>query len=149
MKKFRYSMQDILDMQYRLESLAKAEYAVAQSALNEEKHKLEIINEHQRQYEECLRKLVSGRLDFKEIAFTETAIEQKKEDAKQQQKNIVMAEKALDKAREKLNQVRVERKTHELLKEKALEQYMAELNREEATETDELVSYRYNGSKDE
>ena len=149
MKKFRYNMQNILDVKYRLEDVAKGEYSVAQGLLNEELHKLDLLYSQLREYEEELTHLVSGKLDFREITFQENAIEHKKNMIKEQKKNVIAAEKVVEKARKKLNDVMVERKTHELLKEKSLEQYMKDLNKEEATEVDELVSFRYNGSKEE
>lgn len=149
MKKFRYNMQNILDVKYRLEEVAKGEYSVAQGLLNEELRKLDLLYSQLREYEEELTHLVSGKLDFREITFQENAIEHKKNMIKEQKKNVIAAEKVVEKARKKLNEVMVERKTHELLKEKSLEQYMKDLNKEEAGEVDELVSFRYNGSKDE
>lgn len=149
MKKFRYSMQNILDVQYRLEEVAKGEYSVAQGLLNEELRKLDLLYAQLREYEKELTLLMTGKLDFREITFMENAVEHKKNSINEQKKSVIAAEKTVEKARKKLNDVMVERKTHELLKEKSLEQYMKELNKEEATEVDELVSFRYNGSKDE
>lgn len=149
MKKFRYSMQNILDVKYRLEEVAKGEYSVAQGLLNEELRKLDLLYTQLREYEEELTRLVSGKLDFREITFQEKAIEHKKNMIKEQKKNVIAAEKVVERARKKLNDVMIERKTHELLRERSLEQYMKDLNKEEATEVDELVSFRYNGSKDE
>lgn len=149
MKKFRYSMQNILDVKYRLEEVAKGEYSVAQGLLNEELRKLDLLYTQLREYEEELTRLVSGRLNFRKITFQENAIEHKKNMIKEQKKNVIAAEKGVERARRKLNDVMVERKTHELLRERSLEQYMKELNKEEATEVDELVSFRYNQSKEE
>lgn len=149
MKKFRYSMQNILDVKYRLEEVAKGEYSVAQGLLNEELRKLDLLYTQLREYEEELTRLVSGKLDFRKITFQENAIEHKKNMIKEQKKNVIAAEKGVERARRKLNDVMVERKTHELLRERSLEQYMKELNKEEATEVDELVSFRYNQSKEE
>lgn len=144
MKKFKYSLQNILNVKYRLEEQAKGEFATAQAKLNEEVAKLELIYKQMHDYEDELKRLISGRLDFKEILFTENAIEAKKNEAKEQKKRVVAANRVLEQARAKLNEVMIERKTHEKLREKAFEEYMAEFNKEEARETDELVSYRYN-----
>ena len=40
----------------------------------------------------------------------------------------------------------VERKTQEILREKAFDEYKKEFDKEESKVTDELVSYRYNGN---
>lgn len=144
MKKFRYSLQNILDIKYRLEEQAKAEYSAAQAKLNEEVAKLDFIYKQINDYEAELRGLVSGKLDFQEIIFTENAIESKKNAAKEQKKKVIAANRVLEQARAKLSEIMVERKTHEKLRDKAYEQYMTEFNKEEARETDEIVSYRYN-----
>lgn len=148
MKKFRYAMQNILNIKYRLEDQAKGEYAAAQAVLNAEVRKLDLIYEQIREYENSLKQLVSGKLDFQEIIFTENAVELKKNEAKEQKKKVLAANKAVEIARQKLNEIMIDRKTHERLKDKAFEQYMLEYNKEEALAVDELVSYRHN-NKDE
>ena len=57
-----------------------------------------------------------------------------------------MAEKNVDIARGRLNKVMVERKTQEVLKEKAFEEFVKELNESEKKEVDELVSFTYNNT---
>jgi flagellar FliJ protein len=54
------------------------------------------------------------------------------------------AERAMEDARKALNDIMMDRKTHEKLKEKAFEQFMEELKAEESKEIDQLVSYTYN-----
>jgi flagellar FliJ protein len=54
------------------------------------------------------------------------------------------AELELNEARQKLNEVMIERKTHEKLREKAFEQFKEELKQVESKEIDELVSFTYN-----
>ena len=47
-------------------------------------------------------------------------------------------------ARERLNEIMQERKTHEKLKEHQFEAFLQELNTEEMKEIDQLVSYQHN-----
>ena len=54
----------------------------------------------------------------------------------------------VDKAREYLNDVMQERKTHEKLKEHQFEQFMKDLNAQEMKEIDELVSYQHSVPKE-
>ena len=54
-----------------------------------------------------------------------------------------MAEKNVELARSKLNQVMIERKTYEKLREKAFEEFKQEVAYEENRMVDELVSYNY------
>ena len=62
--------------------------------------------------------------------------------------NIKNAEKNVQIARKKLQDVMVERKTHEVLKQKAFEEFLQELSQEEKKEIDELVSYQYNKNEE-
>lgn len=68
----------------------------------------------------------------------------KKQQAKAQKRNIALAQKNLDIARGKLNQVMVDRKTQEILKDKAFEEFKRELEATESKEVDEVVSFKYN-----
>ena len=61
----------------------------------------------------------------------------------QQQGNVEAAERNLEKVREKLSEVMMERKTHEKLKEKAFEEFLMEEKRQESKEIDQLTSYTY------
>ena len=56
---------------------------------------------------------------------------------------VQSAERAVEDARRKLNDVMVERKTHEKLREKQFEQFKEELAYEENKVVDGLVSYTY------
>lgn len=144
MTKFKYNMQNILDIKYRLEDQAKANYAKAKLKLDQENQKMEGIIQERIQYEIYLKKLMNDKLDLIEINFTTNAIDFKKEEIKRQALHVVAAERNVEVARIKLHEVMVERKTHEKLKEQAFEEYQIELALEEKKEIDELVSFRFN-----
>jgi flagellar FliJ protein len=63
---------------------------------------------------------------------------------KQQAVKLRIAERNLEKVREKLDEAVKDRKIHEKLKENAFEEFKVELNNEEKKEIDELVSFTYN-----
>lgn len=140
-------MQNILDIKYRLEDQAKAAYAKAKQKLDEENEKLAHLTQERIQYEIYLRKMMQDKLDILEINFTTKAIDLKKEEIKRQALHVVAAERKAEAAREKLNEIMIERKTHEKLKEQAFEEYQIELASEEKKEIDELVSYRFNNKQ--
>ena len=64
-----------------------------------------------------------------------------------QQVRVKAAEKTLEEARERLTEVMMERKTHETLKEKAFQQFLADEKKQEGKEVDELTSYTYGQRK--
>ncbi len=131
MAKFRYRMQNILNIKYKLETQAKTEFSIAAAALSREEEKLEALRQRKRAYEKKARELASGRLDFLEIRTTRTAIEIMKEAIRNQILAVHVAERNVENARRHLQEVMTERKTHEILKDKAFEEFKKEVEKEE------------------
>ena len=94
-------------------------------------------------YESQLKELSTGRLDLKQIQTCKRAIDSLKSMIRDQMIAVHTAQRNLEMARKRLNEVMKERKTHENLKEKAFESFKQELAAEEGKVTDELVSYTY------
>ena len=57
MLKFRYSMQGILDLKYRLEDQAKGVFAAAKIRVEEEQERLDLLKNERLSYEEGLQKI--------------------------------------------------------------------------------------------
>lgn len=148
MAKFIYRMQNILDIKYKLETQAKTAFSVAAAALNKEEEKLEALRRRKREYEEKARELANGTLDFLEIRLNRTAIETMKEAIKNQILAVHVAERNLEIARKHLQEVMTERKTHEILKDKAFDEFKKEVEKEESKAVDELVSFTHNHAKE-
>lgn len=143
MKKFRYSMENLLQVKIKLEDQAKIAYGNARHSLNIEEDKLRLLEEKKAFYEKEQRILRSARLDLMKIIQTEDAIEIMEDKIKQQKVAVRNAEQRLEVARIRLNNTMVERKTQEKLKEKAWENYLLEFEAEERKEVDELNSFKY------
>lgn len=143
MARFRYSMQSILNIKLKMETQAKQEFSAARIALDEEEQRLQGLCDRKSGYEEAGKKLLSGALKLREINENKMAIRCMEDYIEKQRINVDMAEKKLERAREKLAEVRMERKTHETLKEKAFEAFLLEEKRQESKEIDQLTSYTY------
>lgn len=143
MGKFSYKMQNILDIKFKLENQAKTSFANAMAKLEEEKQKLVQLRQKQAGYEEMYRQSLNSALDIKELNLCLKGMEQTKTKIKEQALAIHVAEKNVEAAREQLQEVMQERKTHEKLKEYAFDEYIKEINAAESKEIDELVSYNY------
>ena len=143
MARFRYSLQSILNIKEKMETQAKQEFSSAKNALDMEEEKLEGLRKRKRFYEEQASKLLSGKLDVREIEENQTAILRMDSFIEEQSIRVKKARKVLEDARERLTEVMKERKTHESLKEKAFENFLREENRQESKEIDELTSYTY------
>ena len=143
MKKFIYSMENLLQVKRKLEDQMKIAYGNARLRLNIEEEKLEQLEKRKKSYEEELRFLRSDRLDIFKIKQCEQAIEVMKMNIKQQVTIIKNAAHRVEVARIRLSDAMVERKTQERLKEKAFDGYLLEFDAEERKEVDELNSFRY------
>ena len=144
MKKFRYSMESVLQIKLKLEDQAKIAYGTARMKLTQEEENLEKLKKRQRLLEAELRELRAGILDLYQIIQCEQAIEYTKTKIKQQITVVRNAAHRLEVARIRLNDAMVGRKTQERLKEKAFEEYIQEFDAEERKEVDELNSFNYN-----
>lgn len=147
MKKFRYSMENILQIKSKMEEQMKIAYGNARMRLNMEEEKLQELIRQKASYEDELRRKRSDRLDIKEIILCEQAIEVTKQNIKQQKTVVRNAEHRLEIARIRLNDAMIERKTQEKLKEKAFDEYLLEYDAQERKEIDELNSFNYNNPK--
>lgn len=148
MAKFIYRMQSILDIKYKLEEQAKTAYGVANQRLQEENTKLQQLMMRRIEYEKHASELALGKLDVREIAANKRAIDTMKSLIHDQIMRVHAAEKSVELARKRLNEVMVERKAHEKLREKAFETFKEELAAEEAKEIDQLVSFTYHSREE-
>ncbi len=143
MAKFIFKMESILSIKEKLEEQAKAEYGMELAKLNEEERKLAALERKKDDYQNQLFDLVSDRLEIIKIRRLEDSVENIKKDINIQ---LIVVRKQEDRvvwAREKLDNAMKERKIYEKLKEKAFEDFKAEINAQEQKEIDELVSFRF------
>ena len=143
MAKFQYRMQSILNIKLKMEDQAKMQFAQAQAKLNEDEEKLQALKNRKSQYESELKICLQAILDLPKIEELQNAIMRMEEFIVEQKREVDRAAKLVEKAREKLTEVMVERKSHEKLKENAFEEFIQELNSAEGKEIDELTSYTY------
>ena len=144
MAKFKYRMQNILDVKMKLESQAKIAYGIANQKYLDEQHKLQEIVLRRAGYERALKESMMGTIDVKQVTHAREDVNAIKTIMRRQMIEVHKAERALEDARRALNEIMQERKTHEKLKEKAFEAFKEELKAEESKEIDQLVSYTYN-----
>ena len=93
--------------------------------------------------------MLSGRLDLRKIEENKMAVRCMEDYIIRQQVNVDKAERKLQEAIEQLTKVRIERKTHETLKEKAFDEFLMEEKRQESKEIDQLTSYTYGQRRSE
>jgi flagellar FliJ protein len=136
-------MQSILDIKLKMETQAKQNFANARNALDEELQRLETLKKRKAEYEERGRELLEGTLNLKDISENKHAILRMDEFIFTQKGVVKRAEAKLEAAREQLEEVMKERKTHETLKEKVFEAFLMDEKQRESKEIDELTSYLF------
>ena len=99
-------------------------------------------------YDRQARKLLEGSINLLEINSCRKAVETMKTRIRAQVFEVHKAEKQLDIVRQRLNEVMIERKTYEKLREKKFDEFKAELLYEENKVVDELVSYTYHQNEE-
>lgn len=149
MAKFIFKMESILSVKQKLEDQAKAEYSIEIMRLRQEEEKLNELENRRDMYQTKLYEAVMDTLNISEIKILEDSVENIKYNIKIQLVVIANQQKSVDRAREKLDNAMKERKTYEKLKEKAFEEFKAEINAEEQKEINELVSFKFRTSSDE
>lgn len=143
MAKFKYRMQNILDIKQKLEESAKVEFGEANRRVMEEEEKLSVIENRKREYEEEGGRLRSERLQVADIKNNARSISVLSDMKKEQESEVERAKVIQEQKRIKLQVAMQERKTQEKLYENAFEEFVREENARESKEVDELTSYVY------
>ena len=144
MARFRYRMQNILNIKEKLESQAKNEYAQANMAYNartEEQEALLLQQEALIAESRSLR--LRESLCIRDIEDNKLSGELMKEKLKAQDRLIEEAKRDVEAKRQAMTALMQERKTHEILRERAFEQFLADEKAQESKQIDELTSYVY------
>ncbi|MGN0170127.1 MAG: flagellar export protein FliJ [Lachnospiraceae bacterium] len=143
MKKFTYSMQSILNLQYELEKQQKALFSEANEVLSREEAVLKDMIMQKDSYQQQLKQLMCGEIDVNKIQTLKHQIDVMKSRIRTQMMAVHMAEKNVEAARIRLTEAMVNRKTQERMREIAFEEYQREVAQEEVKEIDQLVSYTH------
>lgn len=143
MGRFVFSLQNVLDVKEKMEAQSKQEFATASAMLEEQKSILGNLIQRKEDILEEGKHLLENMLDFKKIDSNRLEGEYVDRKIAEQQINVNKAEANLERARRKMSDAMAERKTYDKLRDKALEEFLAEENRAEGKSVDELTSYIY------
>ena len=141
MAKFRYRMQNILNIKEKLEMQAKNEFAAANMELLEEQERLSVMLQENAALQEEGRKL--RQKESLSIRDNSLSVSLMKEKMKRQALAIHRAEQKVEEKRKAMTDLMQERKTQEVLRDKAFEVFLQEEKAEEGKQIDQLTSYTY------
>lgn len=136
-------MQNILNLNEKLEEQAKMEYATQQMVLNEEEEKEQRLRDRKAAYEDEARRIREDSVNVKEMMLNANAISIMGELINEQHGVVLKEEEVLEVRRAALEEAMKDRKTQEKLKEKAFDVFKQELAMEESKEIDQLTSYTF------
>ena len=142
MARFRYRMQNILNIKLKLEDQEK-NFARARNRLTEEE---EILKGYQEKRDYIAREGVRMRtekIDLLKIKENTALASYYDDQIRSQKVKVATAQKNLETARIRMQNAITERKIHEKLRENAFEKFVKEEAMNEAKEIDELTSYKY------
>ena len=143
MAKFKYRMQNILDIKQKLEEAAKMEFAEANARVMEEEEKLTALHGRRRAYEAEGKQLRKHQMHVPDIKNNIQALDILRDMIKDQEKEVERAKKIQEEKSFALQSAMQERKTQEKLYENAFAEFIQEENAREGREVDELTSYKY------
>ena len=143
MAKFIYRMQNILNLKEKLEEEAKNSYVAQLARVHAKEDALAALVAQKEQYEEEGRRMRLTKLNVRDLQENEYAVSTMRGMIKAQEEALCREEEILEEKREGYEEAMKERKTQDKLKEKAFEEFKAELNMQEAKEIDQLTSYVY------
>lgn len=147
MARFRYSMQNVLNLKIKLEDQAKIEFGNAMAYLDQCESELAMLRIRKNNYINEGRSLLSGSLNVRNLEENKHALEVIESYIDAAKVKVASAERAVETARAHLTECMQERKVQENLREKAFQQYLAEENMAEGKVTDELTSYVYSAKR--
>jgi flagellar FliJ protein len=136
-------MQSILNLKYKLEEQQRTAFGLASRKLAEENEKLQQLMLRRLNYEKRAGELAIGSINLRKIKENKRAIDTMKSLIRDQIMQVHVAEKQLELERKRLQEVMVERKAQEKLREKAFDEFKLEVAAQEGKEIDQLVSFTY------
>jgi len=144
MAKFVFSFEQLLNIKRKIEKQEQMKLGKAMQELSAALQRLEVIKYHyQDAVLELQNSLGSGKIIPVEIKRINESISFYHQQVEEQNSLVHRLEIQVDEAKERVKKALQERKTYEILKEKALELYLEEEKQAEAKLIDEIVSFKY------
>ncbi len=143
MARFKFRMQNILNLKEKLETQAEMRFAEQKKALNEAVRAKDILLNRKAELEEEAKRLRTDELDLLEIQNNDLSRRLCDEDIVRADERIKREEHVLELRRQELENVMKERKAQEKLREHAFQRFLQEEAAAESKAIDELTSYQY------
>lgn len=144
MAKFVFSFEQLLSIKRKVEKQEQMKLGRAMQELSALMAQLEVFKYN---YQDALGKLQkslnSGHINPSEIKLSNESVAYYHQQVVDHTQKVEKAELKVEEAKESVKKALQERKTYEILKDKAYEQYLEEEKQAEAKLIDEIVSFKY------
>jgi flagellar FliJ protein len=138
MRRFRFRFQRILEVKERIEEARRISLGEAIAVLNRERDRLEELQEVQRRYRRASMVLPATVLDPGLLTLSVGYLQRLEREIGEQEDRIRKVETVVEERRQRLLAASRDRRTYEILKEKALEVHREEQLRRERMHLDEV-----------
>jgi len=144
MAKFVFTFEQLLNIKRKIEKQEQMKLGKVMQELSGALARLEVIRYHyQDAVLELQKSLGSGKIIPVEIKRVNESISFYHQQVEEQSSLVSRLELQVEEAKERVKKALQERKTYEILKEKALELYLEDEKQAEAKLIDEIVSFKY------
>lgn len=143
MSKFKFRMEQILNIKKQLENSIKNELANALRIIEKEKEELKNLQNQQKEYIKGIKESMLNGTNVQRLREFNVFIASLETRINNQKKVVNDVEIVADKIREKLVQIVKEKKILELLKDKRLQEYKLSEQRKNELTLGEVASYKY------
>lgn len=143
MAKFKFNLQTVLKLKEQLEQNAKNNLGKATKVLEQEEKALEELFVYKEELIKSFKEKSKQGTNVQELINHNNYLLKLNKRIKNQNQNVDIARRNVDKQRQVLVEASREKKVLEKLREKKFEEYMKEEYKKEQKITDEIVSYKY------
>lgn len=144
MARFIFPMEQLLNIKRKMEKQKQMEYAKALQGLSASQQRLQVsqavCKEELHHYQEYIR---GGKILPQEMKSFHESIQYYQQQVVEREKEVDKAKQMVEEAIHAVRMALQERKTYELLREKAYEVYLEEEKLQELKTVDEIVSFKY------
>ncbi|MCR5626025.1 MAG: flagellar export protein FliJ [Lachnospiraceae bacterium] len=147
MARFKYRMQNILDLKGKLETQARMQFANQQARVREAEDVRDGMLMKKEGYVQEIRDMQDKKLNMTDMKIASNGIKTMDYLIAQQEKVIDREKAELERRRSELESVVQERKAQEKLREKAFVEFLKEEAAAESKAIDELTSYTYGAKR--
>lgn len=143
MAKFQFPLQSLLHIKEKLETQYQMEYGVAVQQRDRQQQELNRIGGLIREENQVFFEKQSVAFRIRDLTAVQNKIAYLKAKEKEAAARLYELEDQVVRKRDRLSKAMQERKTYEILREKALEAYYEEEKQEAMKLIDEQVSFKY------